>query len=166
MQHIIKKSQEYSYPAKVALVVSDEPNAPGIKIAKDWNIPIIIFNKEILNNLEYYKIDFCILAGYMSILKEDIINRYKNRILNIHPSLLPLHKGKDAQEKALKSNALISGCTVHIVEKKVDSGKILARVAIPILANDTKESLKNKILHLEHLLYPEVISNYIKTYEN
>ena len=168
MQAIINASQCADYGATVKLIICNNACAPGINIASQTGIKLsIITNGDdqlIYNKMTNNNIDFIALAGYTYILKGIILEKYCERIFNIHPSLLPLYRGKNAQEQALKDNAKISGCTVHLVNENIDKGKILAQIIVPILANDNVESLSKRILRQEHILYPKIISNYIKSF--
>ena len=168
MQAIINSSKCSTYGASIKLLICNNVSAPGIDIASKSGIKLSIIengdNQLIYNEVIKEKIDFIALAGYTNILKGPILEKYQDRIFNIHPSLLPLYRGKNAQEQTLKNNAKISGCTVHLVNKHIDKGKILGQMIVPILANDNIESLQKRILRQEHILYPKIISSYIKTF--
>jgi phosphoribosylglycinamide formyltransferase 1 len=154
------------------VVISNRKDAPGLKIAKEkFHIPTEVllnhgkkgweYDKEIVSVLENYGVfpsnGIICLAGYMRILSTDFVRRYKFRILNIHPSLLPSFKGLNAQKQAFDYGVKISGCTVHLIDDDVDTGPIIIQESVPIYESDTEEDLSNRILKLEHKLYPIAI---------
>ena len=159
---IIKSCRKKDFPAKVKLIVSNNPKAPGLQYAKKYNIPFKVitknFEKNIVNKLANYSIDVICLAGFMKILKLS----WFNIILNIHPSLLPKYKGLNTHQRALKNKEKFSGCTVHRVDKKLDSGDIILQSKVKITKNETEASLENKILKKEWALYPRAIKQYCK----
>ena len=114
-------------------------------------------------NLKKNKIDLICLAGFMKILSKKIINKYKNRILNIHPSLLPKYKGLNTHKRVLKNNEKFTGCTVHAVNLKLDSGKIILQKKIKVLKKDNENSLSRKVLKIENLIYPQAIKKFISS---
>lgn len=164
MVSLIKTSKKQKFPASVSLVIANNEFAKGIKSAKNYNVPVKIFDKKKYNKSKFeaqsnlvllkYKIEMICLAGFMQILSENFINKWKNRIINIHPSYLPKNKGLNAQKQALEGNARFTGCTVHFVNKKIDSGKIIMQKKVKIMHNDNLESLSNRILKQEHIVYP------------
>ncbi len=150
--------------AKITLVLSDNPQALGLEYARAQGLPVEVvekfqderreaFNRRILERIRNYPIDWIALAGYMRILGSEIIRAYPNRIINIHPSLLPAFPGLHAQRQALESGVGSSGCTVHLVDEGCDTGPILERREVPVLPGDTEESLSERILEQEHQLY-------------
>ena len=165
LKSIIKSSRNYNFPIKVALIISDNPKALGIKYAKKYNIPYNfydsknknLFEKKCLIELKRRKIKFLCLAGFMKILSKNFIKNFKYKIINIHPSLLPKLKGLDTHRRALKNNEKFTGCTVHYVNSKLDSGKIILQKKISIKKNDNEESLKKRVLKYENKLYPKAI---------
>ncbi|AHA28319.1 phosphoribosylglycinamide formyltransferase [Candidatus Liberibacter americanus] len=172
MLSIIHATKKTGYPAKVIGVISDNPNAKGIIKAKEENIPIytIPYNnykstkeheKAIITQISSIKPDLICLAGYIRILSKEFIENYKNKILNIHPSLLPLFPGLHTHRRALKSGVKITGCTVHIVTENIDEGPIVAQAAIPILSDETEESLSKRLLSVENILYPLALEKII-----
>tara|TARA_B100000963_G_C22600333_1_gene659920 strand:+ start:1429 stop:1989 length:561 start_codon:yes stop_codon:yes gene_type:complete len=159
-----KRSNNYNFPIKVSLVVSDNPDAKGLKIAKKMGIPYRVFNKRNLINetkliklLKEKKISLILLAGYMKILSKKFIKQFDNKILNIHPSLLPKFKGLNTYERILKNNEKRAGCTVHYVNEKLDSGKIILQKKFYIKKDDDVVSLKRKTQNLEYVSYSEAI---------
>ena len=154
--------------AEIAIVISDQPNAAGLAKARERGIESRVIerrgrtraehDREIVSALKASAVDLVCLAGYMRVLSRDFIDAYRERILNIHPSLLPSFPGLDAQRQALDAGAKVSGCTVHFVDETLDNGPIIAQRTVPINQDDTVESLSARILIEEHKLYPEVVA--------
>ena len=153
----------------INILISNKENAGCIKRAKKSNIPYVLilennyenkekFEAEIIKILKESKIELIVMAGWMKIASENFVNSFKDRIINIHPSLLPSFKGKNPINDALKSKALITGCSVHFVDKEVDNGKLIIQAALSIKKNDNLSSLKNKIHDIEHKILPFAIS--------
>jgi phosphoribosylglycinamide formyltransferase-1 len=162
--------------AEIAIVVSDQSGAEGLEKAKQRGIETRVIerrektreehDREIVSALKERKTDLVCLAGYMRVLSSEFIDAYRGRILNIHPSLLPSFPGLNAQQQALNHGAKRSGCTVHYVDETLDGGPIVAQREVPVLEDDTVESLSARILVEEHKLYPEaltVVLNKIST---
>jgi phosphoribosylglycinamide formyltransferase-1 len=157
--------------AEVAVVVSDQPAAAGLEKAAQFGIETIVIerrgrsrdehDREIVAALKVRDIDLVCLAGYMRVLSADFINAFRQRILNIHPSLLPSFPGLNAQQQALDNRATISGCTVHFVDETLDGGPIIAQREVPVSQDDTAESLSARILIEEHKLYPEAVNTVL-----
>lgn len=172
MEALAKAADSADYPARIAAVISDQPQAAGIEKAKSRNIPTHIIERKtfsskqqheeaILEYLDNYQPDILCLAGYMRLISPHLIAPYQGRILNIHPSLLPLFPGLDTHQRALDAGMKIAGCTVHIVTEGMDTGPILAQAAIPVLDDDTRETLAKRILRAEHCLYPAALEYFI-----
>lgn len=173
MSSIIKARKSNKICSNVALVISNNSNAEALNTARAEQIPSEhlshkLFNSEkefnlhFLNLLKKYKIDLIVLAGYMKLLSFEITKRYRNRIINIHPALLPAFGGPGmyglkVHEEVLKSGEKISGATVHFVDEKYDSGPVIIQKKVKVVGNDTPESLQKKIRKIEHMLYPEAI---------
>jgi len=165
LHSIIKSSRDYSFPIKVELIISNCINAYGLNLAKKYSISYkyipsknkLKFERDSLHEIKKKKIKFICLAGFMKILSENFIRKFHHRIINIHPSLLPKFKGLNTHKRVLKSNVKYSGCTVHYVSSKLDSGKIISQKKVPISKNENENSLKKKILVQEHKLYPKSI---------
>tara|TARA_Y100000590_G_scaffold462841_1_gene628007 strand:+ start:2689 stop:3252 length:564 start_codon:yes stop_codon:yes gene_type:complete len=165
LKSIIKSSREYNFPIKIVLIISDNKKANGIKIAKKYNIPFKFFSynnrenfeRKALNEIKKKGIKFICLAGFMKILSRKFIRNFGFNIINIHPSLLPKFKGLNTHKRVLKSNEKYSGCTVHYVDHKLDSGKIILQKRVFINNNETENSLKKKVLIQEHKIYPRSI---------
>ena len=157
--------------AEIAIVLSNKATAPGLAAARDLGIPahyISAANKspaerdlEFIATLNQYQLDLICLAGYMRILSPAFIAAFPNRIVNIHPSLLPSFPGLEAQTQALDFGAKVAGCTVHFVDEAVDHGVIILQRAVEILDTDTPESLSARILAEEHKAYPEAIARVL-----
>jgi phosphoribosylglycinamide formyltransferase-1 len=153
---------------EIAVVISDQPNAAGLARARSQNLKTAVVEKsgrsrdehdrELVTVLQEYQVDFVCLAGYMRLLSSHFLSAYRNRILNIHPSLLPAFPGLDAQRQALEHGAKITGCTVHFVDQTLDGGPIIAQRIVPVLDDDTEETLSARILEEEHRLYAEALA--------
>ena len=166
LESLINFSKIKKNKIKINLVVSNNKNAKIINIAKKNNIKYVIINykdkkeaeKKILKILKQKNIEFICLAGFMKILSKKFINNYKNKILNIHPSLLPKYKGLNTHKRVILNKETFTGCTVHIVNFKLDSGKIILQKKVKLSKKETPSSLQKKILKYEHNLYPRAIS--------
>jgi len=165
LKSLIKFSKNKKSPISINLIISNSKNAKGLKYAYQFKIKkkILDFNLnkiaegKILSNLKKNKINFICLAGFMKVLSADFIAKFDGTIINIHPSLLPKYKGLNTHEKAIKNKDKFSGCTVHFVTKKLDSGKIIMQKKVKITKNENPNSLAKKILKQEHRLYPAAI---------
>ncbi len=170
LEALIKSSRDYNFPIKIALIISNNSNAKGLNIGKKYSIPYKFFSSNDKKNFERSclfeikrkKIKFLCLAGFMEVLSNNFIKNFGYKILNIHPSLLPKYKGLNTHKRVLKNKEKYSGCTVHFVTKKLDSGKIILQKKIIINHNETEKSLKRKILSQEHKLYPRSIISVFK----
>lgn len=168
MLNIIKASTENIIKSQVVTVISNNPNALGIEKAEDNGVDTGIINQDDFKSLHYFEkslsqhlrdrsVNLICLAGYMKILSEDFIKEWDGRIINIHPSLLPAFKGLNTHQRALEKGVRYSGCTVHFVDKNIDSGKIIDQEIVKIQNSDDANSLKRKILMKEHKLYIKVL---------
>ena len=165
LKNLIKFSKFKKSPIKIDLVISNNKNSKGLRYALQNKIEkkIINFNninkgeKKSLKILSKRKIKLICLAGFMKILSKNFINKFKGKILNIHPSLLPKYKGLNTHQRALNNKEKYSGCTVHVVNSKLDSGKIILQKKVKISKNETESSLAKKILVQEHKLFPQAI---------
>lgn len=159
--------------AEISVVISDQPSAAGLAKAGERGIETLVVmrrgrpraehDREIIAALRERRIDLVCLAGYMRILSQEFIEAYRGRILNIHPSLLPLFPGLAPQKQALEQGTKTSGCTVHYVDETLDGGPIIAQREVPIHENDTVENLAARILEQEHQLYPEAVNVVLQT---
>ncbi len=177
MRALIKDMMNADHPGKPALIVSDKKDSEGIEFAKTLNIKTLIINSnsqvressfeyQLLKAVQRSRIDLICLAGFMRVLSEDFITNFKNHIINIHPSILPLFKGLNTHKKALDSGMAVHGATVHIVTPEIDSGKILGQAIVPISKGDTENLLKERVLLVEHRLYPLVLRRILTGYKN
>ena len=165
LKSIIKSSRDYNFPIKIELIISNNINAKGLYFAKKYAIPYKFFSsanqqkfeRNCLFEIKKRKIRFLCLAGFMKILSTNFIKAFGYKIINIHPSLLPKYKGLNTHKRVLKSKEKYSGCTVHFVTSKLDSGKIISQKKILINKNETENSLKRKILIQEHKIYSQSI---------
>ena len=165
LKNLIKFSLKKVSPIEVNLIVSNNPKAKGLKFAKLYKIKKKVYNydkkkvseKKILKDLKSNEIKLICLAGFMKILSKDFIRRFKGKILNIHPSLLPKYKGLNTHHRAIQNKEKYSGCTVHLVNSKLDSGKIILQKKVKLSKKETPSSLQKKILKHEHILYPRAI---------
>ncbi len=154
--------------AKVSLVLSNKKDAKGLEIAKEYGIKTKFIDTSFFETRRGYDIyiaelikkenpDFVVLAGYMRILSDEFIDAFEGKIVNIHPSLVPAFQGKNAQKQALDYGSLITGCSAHFVTKELDNGPVIVQAVVPVLPDDTEESLSNRILEYEHKIYPQAI---------
>ena len=153
--------------ARVALVVSNQPEAGGLETAKRMGLPSLVIpskgktreehDREVVGALKEHKVDLICLAGYMRLLSPWFVRQFPQRILNIHPSLLPAFPGLEAQEQAFAYGVKVSGCTVHLVDEELDHGAIIVQTAVPVLDTDDEHSLSARILEQEHIAYSEAI---------
>jgi phosphoribosylglycinamide formyltransferase 1 len=168
LQAIIDSIDSGYLPARVICVISDKPGAEGLKRAEKHNIEAVAldykkfpgkdaYEAELLRVLKEKSPDLICLAGYMRIVGKGLISAFKNRIVNIHPALLPSFPGLDSQKQALDHGVKISGCTVHFVDEGCDTGPIILQKAVPVSEEDTEASLSARILEQEHKAYPEAL---------
>ena len=170
LKNLISQSRDLNFPIKISLVISNNKNAFGINHAKKNQIPYIIINtkmrnyeNKILLSLRKHEINFICLAGYMKIISNKLINNYKNKIINIHPSLLPKFKGLNTFSRMIENNEVKAGCTVHYVNEKLDGGSTIVKKLFFIDAGDDERILKIKTQKLEYQAFAEGI---IKIFKN
>ncbi len=168
MQEIVKSCESESFPAEVVLVLANKIDAEGLKFAQEKKIKTAFvnhrefslredFDKKVSEEIEKSGAEIVCLAGFMRLLSGWFVTRWFDRLINIHPSLLPEFKGADAVGDAIKAGAKKSGCTVHFVREEMDSGPIILQAEVEVAASDTKEILAAKILKEEHRIYPEAL---------
>ena len=165
LKSLIKFSKLKKSPITIEMIISNNNKSKGLVFAKIYKIKKKVFDfdnqtkaeKNILNILKKKNIDLICLAGFMKILSKNFINNFKGQILNIHPSLLPKCKGLNTHERAIKNKDIYSGCTVHFVTPKLDSGKVINQKKVKISKKDTPKTLADKVLAQEHKLYPKAI---------
>ena len=168
MESLIKSTRDQNFSALITVVITDNEIAQGISLAKNYNIPVKIFDKKKFKKSQFetntqrvlldYKIEIICLAGFMQILSKKFINKWQNRIINIHPSYLPKNKGLNPQKQVIDERAPFTGCTVHFVNEKVDSGKIILQEKVKVMQNDNVQSLSSRILQREHEIYPKALN--------
>jgi phosphoribosylglycinamide formyltransferase-1 len=165
LKNLLKFSKQRNFPISIDLIISNNAKAKGLIYANNFKIKKKVFNfsnkiiaeKKILSLLFKNKIELICLAGFMKILSKSFIQKFNGKILNIHPSLLPKYKGLNTHARALKNNDKYSGCTVHLVNSKLDSGKIILQKKVKIYKNDNIETLSKRVLKQEHKLYPAAV---------
>jgi len=178
MESILKSIKKKKIPINPAVVISNKSNAKGLKIAKRLGINTEVieskrfkgnrvqYDKKVIEILTKYGVTprngLVCLAGFMRIISPQFVKKYKNRIINIHPALLPAFPGLDSQKQAIEHGAKYSGCTVHFVDTKMDSGPIIIQAVVKVKENDTAESLSKRILKEEHRIYPEAVSLFAR----
>ena len=176
LQAIIDSIEREELNAHISIVISSTRDAMALKRAEKHGIKTIFidptaylnskeYDKVLIEKLKEFSIDLICLAGYMRILGEEVIQTFKEKIINIHPSLLPAFPGLNAQKQAIVHGVKFSGCTVHFVDSGVDSGPIILQTVVPVYDNDDEKSLSKRILEQEHYLYPKAI-NMIKENQN
>jgi len=166
LENLIKYSKKKTSPIIIKLIISNSQKSKGLKYSKQFNIKknVINFKKiklaenKILKLLNENKINFICLAGFMKILSKRFIKKFKGKIINIHPSLLPKYKGLNTHKEVLKNKEKFTGCTVHYVNSKLDSGKIILQRKVKIKKTDSVKTLSAKVLSQEHKLYPAAIN--------
>jgi len=178
MESILKSIKKKKIPIKPAVVISNKPDAKGLKIAKKLGVNVEVieskgfkgtrwqYDKKVIAILTKYgvtqKNGLVCLAGFMRIISPEFVKKYKNRIINIHPALLPAFSGLDSQKQALEYGAKYSGCTVHFVDAGMDTGPVIIQATVKVKENDTVESLSKKILKEEHRIYPEAVNLFAR----
>lgn len=173
MEAILNATRFKDYPAKICIVISDNPEAKGLETAIKSGIEARSFKRNdyqdkasheraIMEAINASGADLICLAGYMRILSSDFTDTYDGRLINIHPSLLPKFKGLNTHQRAIAAGEKEHGCTVHYVNSQMDGGKIISQAVIPVLEDDTADTLASRVLIEEHKLYQEVIRNLAK----
>ncbi len=168
LQALIDACAGDEFPAKIAVVISNKPDAYGLERAKLAGIPTITvphgtfssreaFDQEVDRHLREAGVKLVCLAGFMRLLSEQFVRGWKDRMINIHPSLLPSFKGLNTHARTLQAGVKIAGCTVHYVRPEMDEGPIIMQAAVPVLAGDSEENLADRILVQEHLIYPAAV---------
>jgi phosphoribosylglycinamide formyltransferase-1 len=169
MSALIAAARAPDFPAEIVLVLSNKPDAAGLSLAKSAGIAAAAVDQKIYAGrdefersmqamLDIHRTELICLAGFMRILSAPFVGRWRGKIINIHPSLLPAFRGLDTHRRALEAGVKVHGCTVHFVEPELDAGPIIAQSAVPILAGDTAESLAARVLEKEHELYAQALA--------
>ncbi|MBX3596010.1 MAG: phosphoribosylglycinamide formyltransferase [Rhizobiaceae bacterium] len=165
MSALVNAAADPDYPAEIACVISDQADAAGLNFASARGIPTLVVarrdfaSKEahdaaIDGHLASFGVDLIALAGYMRLLTPGFVNKWQGRIINIHPSLLPLFKGLNSHQRALDAGMRVHGCSVHFVTADMDEGPVIAQAAVPVLTSDTEAALSARVLKQEHRIYP------------
>ena len=168
MESLVSAAKARGFPAKIVLVICNRPNAGGIERAKRLGVPVVVidhkdyptrekFEREMDAALRKYEVELICNAGFMRILTPWFVKKWLGQQLNIHPSLLPEYKGLHTHQRAIEAGDKEHGCTIHYVSEGMDEGKIIAQTNIPLLANDTPDTLSARVLVEEHKLYPKVL---------
>jgi phosphoribosylglycinamide formyltransferase 1 len=169
MSALIAAAAEPAFPAEIAVVIANRPEAAGIAAATAAGIPAVTvdhrafadkpsFEAAMTAVLEDHGVELVCLAGFMRLLSPWFIDRWRDRLINIHPSLLPAYRGLDTHARAIADGALIAGCSVHFVRSDVDTGPVVAQAVVPVLPGDTPETLATRVLVAEHRLYPHALA--------
>lgn len=174
---IVEAARKNSYSYEPVLVISDNASAGILTLAEEFRIPAKFISpgpyktklseeaeQQYISALKEANVDFIVLAGFMRVIKEPLLTAFPGKIINIHPSLLPAFPGLEAWRQALDAKVLATGCTVHYVDRGIDTGKILGQSCVPILPEDTAETLHARIQKEEHQLYPRVIEEIAQVY--
>ncbi|RBA25396.1 phosphoribosylglycinamide formyltransferase-1 [Herminiimonas fonticola] len=173
MQAIIRAAQNEKWPVKIAAVISNRTDASGLRFATEEGIPAIVvphkdyatreaFDAALQSRIDEFAPDLLVLAGFMRVLTARFVGHYAGRMLNIHPSLLPSFIGLATHRQALAAGVKIHGATVHFVTADLDHGPIVAQATVPVLADDTEDTLAARVLEQEHLIYPQAIRSFIE----
>jgi phosphoribosylglycinamide formyltransferase-1 len=169
MAALVEVARDRACPYEIALVASDKPDAPGLAWAKTNGIPIFAApsgkatREAALNTaLREAGVQAIALAGYMRLLSDAFVAKWRGRIVNIHPSLLPAYKGLDTHARAIAAGDVEGGCSVHVVTEELDGGEVLGQAHVPILPGDTAETLAERVLKEEHRLYPKVLAEFVR----
>jgi len=168
MQAIVQAARKGNWPVRIAAIISNRPDAPGLAFAEQHQIPAVTvpsknysdrnaFDAALKHEIDQFSPDLVVLAGFMRILTAEFVGHYAGRMLNIHPSLLPSFPGLHTHRQALEAGVKLHGATVHFVTAELDHGPIVAQDAVPVLPDDTEETLSARVLELEHRLYPAAV---------
>lgn len=173
MQAIVRAAREERWPARIAAVISNRADAPGLSFAQDHGIATHVvphtdyptreaFDAALQQAIDEHAPDLLVLAGFMRILTRSFISHYAGRMLNIHPSLLPLFPGLHTHRQALAAGVVVHGATVHFVTHEVDRGPIVLQARVPVQAGDTEVSLAQRVLEQEHRIYPQAVRRFVE----
>ncbi|MFN3232662.1 MAG: phosphoribosylglycinamide formyltransferase [Alphaproteobacteria bacterium] len=168
MQALLKACADPDFPADVVEVISNRPDAAGIAIAETFNVPTLVIDHTHFGTREEFEdalhdalvgsgAELLCLAGFMRLLGADFIGRWRDKIINVHPSLLPAYRGLHTHERALEDGVRFTGCTIHFVRPEMDNGPIIFQACVPVLPDDTEQALEARVLEWEHKLYPLVV---------
>lgn len=169
MQALVKAARDPAYPAEITVVISNRPSAPGLTFAQGEGIATeVVDHKQFSSReafddaldaaLEHHGVELVACAGFMRIMTEGFVRRWRDRMINIHPSLLPAYKGLHTHERALADKVTRHGCSVHFVRSDVDDGPLIAQASVPVLKADTPDTLAARVLDAEHKIYPRALA--------
>lgn len=171
MMALAEAARSPDCPFEIAIIVSDKPEAPGLAWARDHGLETFALSPKGMPKAEYEAaidaalrgagVDYIALAGYMRLLSDDFVARWRGKIINIHPSLLPKYKGLDTHARAIAAGDALAGCSVHIVTEELDGGEVLGQAEVPILPGDTPDTLAERVLAEEHRLYPRALADFV-----
>jgi phosphoribosylglycinamide formyltransferase-1 len=172
MEAIVRAAQTEAWPAQISAVISNRSDAAGLDFARAHGIPVAsldhrqfpnraAFDAELVQLIDRYKPDLVVLAGFMRILTGEFVNHYEGRLLNIHPSLLPLFPGLATHEQALEAGVKEHGATVHFVTEALDHGPMVIQASVPVFPDDTADTLAHRVLKQEHIIYPRAVRWFI-----
>jgi phosphoribosylglycinamide formyltransferase 1 len=168
MRSLVEAARAADYPAEIAVVISNRPDAAGIAWAVEQGLPAVVidhkgyttradFERALQSALDTHDVELVALAGFMRLMTPEFVEHWRDRMINIHPSLLPSFKGLHTHEQAIAAGVRIAGCTVHFVRAEMDDGPIIAQAAVPVVGSDTPETLAARILKVEHRVYPAAL---------
>lgn len=173
LRYILKAERSGYLPVQVKMVLADQPKAGALQIAREFDVPCLYldpsglsreeYDRRLMQHLDAAGVELVVLTGFMRILSGTFVKHYQNRILNIHPALLPSFRGKDAFQQALDHGVKWTGTTIHIVDEDVDHGPIIYQVPVPVRENDTHDSLKARIQRAEQRAYPKAIKIFLES---
>jgi phosphoribosylglycinamide formyltransferase-1 len=171
MMALAEAAKDPACPYEIAIIASDKPEAPGLAWAREQGlrtfaqspkgIPKAEYEAAVDSALRAAGAEFIALAGYMRLLSDDFVARWRGRIINIHPSLLPKYKGLDTHARAIEAGDVLAGCSVHIVTEELDGGEVLGQGEVPVLPGDTPDTLAERVLAEEHRLYPRALADFV-----
>jgi phosphoribosylglycinamide formyltransferase 1 len=173
MKSLVEAARHPDYPAEIVVVISNRPDAAGIAWAKEQGIPAIAMDHKLYSDRAHFesqlqgilaasRVELVCLAGFMRLMTPDFANAWRDRMLNVHPALLPSFKGLDTHARALDAGVKFAGCTVHLVRPEMDEGPILGQAVVPVLPGDTGQELAARVLSAEHLLYPRILELFAR----
>jgi phosphoribosylglycinamide formyltransferase-1 len=168
MKSLVAAARRPDYPAEIVIVISNRPDAAGIAWAKEQGLPALAMDHKLYSDRAHFEsqlqgvltasgVDLICLAGFMRLMTAPFVEGWRDRMLNIHPSLLPAFKGLDTHARALAAGVKFAGCSVHLVRPEMDEGPILGQAVVPVLENDTEATLAARVLSAEHVLYPRTL---------
>jgi len=168
MRSLVEAARAPDYPAEIVVVISNRPDAAGLAYAKEHGIPALGLDHKRYESREHFegqlqsvltmsKVDLVCCAGFMRLMTSGFVDKWRDRMLNIHPSLLPSFKGLHTHERALAAGVRVAGCTVHLVRSEMDEGPIIAQAAVAVMPDDTPDTLAGRILEAEHRIYPAAL---------